>query len=286
MNSSSDGIGRALAKSVRNMTAPLSTQISSGGVSRSWSAATAAASSAISVLQLSRPRSARPRAPPGSRGRRRDRRRPRRPAARPPRSARGWTPADCSADGLGGARWAQDGSPDSSAQQLSLSPEPATAGRRPAPADPVPPTAGVTGRAVSRPSRTVASIAARQSHGGPGNGSGDEVVQPQQVVGGQRPGPDRGDPAAEHAASHAAGCATMLESRSTPDHGPDAARRARTVARSGPRCAARADLRADLVQPGQVVGHQLRGPGERAPRRRRRAPPPATAAPRAAARPG
>ena len=42
MNSSSDGIGSALAKSVRNITAPLSTQISSGGVSRSWSAATAA----------------------------------------------------------------------------------------------------------------------------------------------------------------------------------------------------------------------------------------------------
>ena len=42
MNSSSDGIGSALAKSVTNMTAPLSTQISSGGVSRSWSAATAA----------------------------------------------------------------------------------------------------------------------------------------------------------------------------------------------------------------------------------------------------
>ena len=33
MNSSSEGIGNALAKSVTNMTAPLSTQINSGGVS-------------------------------------------------------------------------------------------------------------------------------------------------------------------------------------------------------------------------------------------------------------
>ena len=33
MNSSSDGIGSALAKSVTNITAPLRTQINSGGVS-------------------------------------------------------------------------------------------------------------------------------------------------------------------------------------------------------------------------------------------------------------
>ena len=51
MNSSSHGIGSAWAKSVRNITAPLSTQISSGGRSRSWSAATAAGELADLVLQ-------------------------------------------------------------------------------------------------------------------------------------------------------------------------------------------------------------------------------------------